>query len=200
MKRNLILTMLFFVLQNAYAQDYIIKVNGDEILARVLEVTLEDIVYHHPDSAEALTSRIPKVEVFMIRYENGTKEMFAQILAEKDTAAVEVLTPEQLNLLGMQDAARYYKGNGTMWGSAASTALAFPYGLLGAVALGVAPTDVFKNEVSDPALLSHPEYVQGYEKQAKKKKLSKALAGAGIGTAVALTVYSIVFASLLSAY
>ncbi|WP_162055208.1 hypothetical protein [Pontibacter pamirensis] len=200
MKRNLILIILTLVLQSGFAQDYIVKVNGDEIPARVLEITAGDIVYHHPDSAEELASRIPKVEVFMIRFEDGTKEVFTQRLAEKDTAAVEVLTPDQLYLLGRQDALQYYKGNGTMWGSAAATALVFPYGLLGAAALGVAPTDVYQNKVSDTALLSHPEYVWGYEKQAKKKKIKKALAGAGIGSAVAVTVYGIFFASFMAMY
>lgn len=190
--------MLTLVLQGAVAQDYIIKLNGDEIPARVLEVTLEDVVYHHPDSAEVLTFRIPKAEVFMIRFENGTKEVFTQNQAENDTATAGVLSPDQLFQLGTQDALQYYKGNGVMWGSAASTAVFFPFGLAGAVVLGIMPPDVHPNKVSDAALLAYPEYVLGYEKQAKKKRRKKALAGAGIGSAVAVTVIGIAFASLMS--
>ena len=197
MKKNLIIIMLTLVLQGAVAQDYIVKLNGDEIPARVLEITLDDVVYHHPDSAEALTSRIPKAAVFMIRFENGTKEVLTQSMAEKDTATVRLLSPDQLYQLGTQDALQYYKGNGVMWGSAASTALLFPYGLAGAVILGVVPPDVHPNKVSDIALLAYPEYVLGYEKQAKKKRRRKALAGAGIGSAVAITVIGIAFASFM---
>ncbi|WP_345161031.1 hypothetical protein [Pontibacter saemangeumensis] len=198
MKRNLMIIMLTLVLQGAVAQDYIVKLNGDEIPARVLEVTLEDVVYHHPDSTETLTSRIPKAEVFMIRFENGTKEVFTQNLPENDTATAGVLSPVELHQLGTQDAIQYYKGNGVMWGSAASTAVVFPYGLAGAVILGIMPPDVHPDKVSDPALLAYPEYVMGYEKQAKKKRRRKALAGAGIGSAVAVTVISIAFVSLMN--
>lgn len=198
MKQNLITLMLTLMLQGAVAQDYIVKLNGDEIPARVLEITLDEILYHHPDSAKELTSRMPKPEVFMIRFENGTKEVFTQNQAEKDTATVRLLSPDQLYQLGSQDALQYYKGNGVMWGSAASTALLFPYGLAGAVVLGIMPPDVHPNKVSDTALLAYPEYVLGYEKQAKKKRRRKALAGAGIGSAVAVTVIGITFAAFMN--
>lgn len=190
--------MLTLVLQGAVAQDYIVKLNGDEIPARVLEVTLEDVVYHHPDSAEALTSRMPKSEVFMIRFENGTKEVFTKSQTENGEVAAEQLTPEQQYLLGQQDVHKYYKGNGVMWGSAASTVVFFPFGLAGAAVLGLTPPKAHWNNVPDNMLLSNPDYVRGYEEEAKRKKRRKAAAGAGIGSVVAVTVATIAIMSALN--
>ncbi|WP_162055207.1 hypothetical protein [Pontibacter pamirensis] len=185
MKRNLILIMLTLVLQNALAQDYILKVNGDEIPARVLEITLEEILYHQPDSSAAAVLRLPKKEVFMIRFENGTKEVFTENLPGNEVVTAQALSPDQLYLLGKRDAIQYYKGNGVLWGSAAS-ALIVPYGLAGSAVLAFTPPNVHQNRVSDMVLLSYPTYVKGYKEQAKKKKIGKAAAGAGIGTLVGI--------------
>lgn len=73
-----------------------------------------------------------------------------------------------------------------MWGSAATSALLFPYGYAGSAIIGLTHPRAHRNQVSDMALLSYPEYVRGYEEQAKRKKGTKALAGAGIGTGVVL--------------
>ncbi|GAB3536581.1 hypothetical protein GCM10027443_27270 [Pontibacter brevis] len=195
MKRNLIFILLTLLLQSAFAQDQIVKVNGDEIPARVLEITLEEILYRQPDSLEEAVFRIPNAEVFMIRYENGTKEVFTQNLPGNEAVTDKVMSSTELYLLGKRDASMYYKGNGVMWGSAASTALAFPYGYAGAAVLGLTSVKAHKNRVSDMALLSYPDYVRGYEEQAKSKKARKAIAGAGIGTGVVLGAVILILSS-----
>lgn len=137
MKRNLLIVILTLLLQTAFAQDYIVKVNGDEVSARVLEITLDEVLYHQPDSSAEVILRMPKADVFMIRFENGTKEVFTENLPGNEGMAEEVLTADQLYLLGKRDALQYYKGNGVMWGSAASTAMLFPYGYAGAAIFGL---------------------------------------------------------------
>ena len=59
------------------AQDVILKVNGDEIEATVQEVGLEIIKYKKAGE-EAPIYSIAKSEVFMITYENGTKDWFGR--------------------------------------------------------------------------------------------------------------------------
>ncbi len=58
------------------AQDIIFRQDGSEIQAKVSEVTTSEIVYKKWDNPEGPIFRIKKNEVFMIRFENGTKEMF----------------------------------------------------------------------------------------------------------------------------
>ena len=186
MKKRLLVFLFSLALSVAFAQDRIVKVNGEEMLARVLEITLEEILYRQPDSLLVDTLRVPVTEVFMVRFENGAKEVFAQNLPENKAGAEEVLSSTQYYLLGRQDAIRYYKGTGTLWGSAASSALLFPYGYAGSALLGLTPPKARKNTVSNVTLLSNPDYVRGYEEQARSTKGNKALAGAGIGTGVVL--------------
>lgn len=194
MKRNLLCIMLTLLLHSAFAQDTIVKVNGDEIPARVLEITLNEILYHQPDSSQEVILRLPKAEVFMIRFENGTKEVFTENLPGNAAVAEEVLTADQLYLLGKNDALLYYRGNGVLWGSAAS-ALVFPYGLAGSAVLAFTPPSVNHNRVSDVALLSYPDYVRGYKEQAQKRKIGKAAGGAALGTLVGVAATVLIILS-----
>ena len=75
-------TMLF--LNIVKAQDIIYKTDGDEIKAKVLEVS-EVIKYKKADNADGPTYSIAKQDVFMIKYANGTKEMFSAVQDRKST-------------------------------------------------------------------------------------------------------------------
>lgn len=111
MKKYLLTFLGFLLVQLALGQDLIIKISGDEIKAKVLEVSLKEILYRAPDSVEGNTFTIPKSEVFMIRYANGTKEFFQKNeLALKDTSTL-AHDPEQLYQLGLKDARHYKKGS-----------------------------------------------------------------------------------------
>jgi hypothetical protein len=182
------LPILFMILlhQHVYAQDKIVKITGEEIPARVLEITLHEILFQHPDSLQGVTWRIPKTDVFMVKFENGTKEVFEQHLSDSLSSRAQGLTPDQLYRLGKEDASLYYKGNGAMWGSAASSLVMFPIGLAGSIAIGATPPKIKPDRVSDISLLSEQDYLLGYKEQAHRKKKGKALAGAGIGVGVQL--------------
>ena len=75
----LILTLISLT---AFSQDIIVKKNGDEIESKVLEITLEVVKYKKYDNLEGPTISILKTEIFMIKYENGTKDVFG--LDEKE--------------------------------------------------------------------------------------------------------------------
>lgn len=189
MKKYLLLLVCILLVQVANAQDVIIKVNGDEIKGRVIEITLNKVLYQSLDTTDSTSHSILKSEVFMVRFANGTKEVFQEnLVVAADSAAQPVKDPAQMYLQGQQDALRYYKGNGAMWGSAASLTLV---GLIGPVVIGSIKPKAYKNPVPSQQLLLDPNYVNGYENQAHKRKIGKAAIGTGIGT-VALAALVII--------
>ena len=76
MKKFFIHIILIFIVVFANAQDVIVKKNGEEINSKILEVGINDIKYKKFDNQEGPTYTESKSEVFMIKYENGSKDMF----------------------------------------------------------------------------------------------------------------------------
>jgi hypothetical protein len=70
-----LLLMLSYV-GTMQAQDIIIKMNGNEIEAIVLEVGTNDVKYKKFDHRNGPTYYIRKSEIFMIKYEDGDKDVF----------------------------------------------------------------------------------------------------------------------------
>jgi len=68
---------LSFTLFNAIkAQDNITLKNGDELKVKVIEVNETEIKYKSFDNQEGPSRIIYKSEVFLIKYQNGTKDVF----------------------------------------------------------------------------------------------------------------------------
>jgi len=61
-----------------YAQDVILKKDGSEIIAKVIEITEQQIKYNDFDFQTGPIRNINISEVFMIKYENGQKEVFKE--------------------------------------------------------------------------------------------------------------------------
>lgn len=61
---------------SAMAQDVIIKQNGDEIQCKLLEVGSEEIKYKRWTNLNGPTFIEERNDVFMIKYENGEKDVF----------------------------------------------------------------------------------------------------------------------------
>jgi hypothetical protein len=80
MKKITLLLLALLPYFMCQAQDVLTKRNGDEIQVKVQEVSLDEIKYKRFDNLEGPLISISKLEVFMIKYENGTKEMFNQAL------------------------------------------------------------------------------------------------------------------------
>lgn len=60
------------------AQDLLMLRSGDEIKAKVMEITNTEIKYKKYDNVNGPTISINKSEVFMIKYENGAKDVFKE--------------------------------------------------------------------------------------------------------------------------
>jgi len=82
---------------NAIAQDIILKQDGSEIKAKVLEITDQQIKYKDFDFQSGPTRNINIPEVFMITYENGQKEVFNRQTSTPTTPEKEVLS-EQISI------------------------------------------------------------------------------------------------------
>lgn len=85
--KNIILFFIvsLFHVHKASSQDVIFKRNGDEIKSKVSEVTETEIRFKKTDNPNGPTFAIMKSEVMMIKYANGTKDVFQM----KDTKTQE---------------------------------------------------------------------------------------------------------------
>ena len=74
--RLLLLALALLAAGRAHAQDLLTKHNGEEVQAKVLEITPLEIKYRRTDNPNGPLISVYKTEVFMIRYANGAKEVF----------------------------------------------------------------------------------------------------------------------------
>jgi len=66
-----------FIGLNASAQDVIVKRNGDELQCKILEVSKNEVKYKRWSNQEGPTFTEKKADIFMLKYENGEKEVVA---------------------------------------------------------------------------------------------------------------------------
>ncbi len=71
----IILTLGLFT-SSVFSQDIITKKTGEDISAKISEVTQTEIKYKKFDNLEGPIFSILKSDVLMIRYEDGTKDIF----------------------------------------------------------------------------------------------------------------------------
>lgn len=74
------ITLFLFIFSSnfAAAQDIITKQNGEEIKAKILEISPSEIKYKRFDYQQGPTIILPVSEVFMVKYPNGEKQLFQQ--------------------------------------------------------------------------------------------------------------------------
>lgn len=78
--KTLILSACFLCLANLLpAQDLIVFLNGEDIEAKVTEVTPAEIKYVRSDNPTGPLYTVSRNEVFMIKYQNGTKDIITDI-------------------------------------------------------------------------------------------------------------------------
>jgi hypothetical protein len=93
MKRLKIFLVLLLLNQiNLIAQDEITFRSGDILKAKILEIGTEEIVYKKSDNLSGPSYNVKKDLVFMIKYENGTKDVFETAIPESGNLNKEILT------------------------------------------------------------------------------------------------------------
>jgi hypothetical protein len=155
----------------ANAQDVITKKNGDDIQAKVIEITLNELKYKNFNNLDGPVISILKSEVILVRYENGSKDIFAD---EKpiNISQNEILDDDQAIFNGQQDANKYYKNYSGAGVGTLATGL-----FLGSV-LALIPAITTANAVPRDENLQYPSitlmknqnYARGYTQQAFKIK------------------------------
>ncbi|OFX70875.1 MAG: hypothetical protein A2X12_05000 [Bacteroidetes bacterium GWE2_29_8] len=175
------------VTTSIFSQDIITKKTGEDISAKVSEITQTEIKYKKFDNLEGPIVSILKSEVIMIRYENGTKDVFNETSAQSVVSSqttVNNVTDEDMALKGREDAKANYRGakSGAGW-TAATTILFSPIiGVIPAVACSsAAPSDDNLN-YRDNNLMKNTAYSKAYIDQAHKTKKKKVWTSFGIGS------------------
>ncbi|MER2996920.1 hypothetical protein [Pontibacter populi] len=99
MKKLLFTCLALFVVIACQAQDILTKRNGDELQVKVQEITLTEVKYKRFDNLEGPLISILKSEVFMIKYENGSKTVItAEPAQQATTPSPGYYQPEQQHL------------------------------------------------------------------------------------------------------
>jgi len=100
MKKTLLTLLAFFMLLASQAQDILTKRNGEELNVKVLEITLNEVKYKRFDYLEGPTISILKSDVFMIKYENGSKTIFTEAAPQVTSPQPAYYEPQHLKLSG----------------------------------------------------------------------------------------------------
>lgn len=183
MKKIIFYTVItIYTLTNSFSQDMITKKSSEDIKAKVIEVTTTEIKYKKFDDISGPLFTILKSDVLMIRYENGTKDIFNEV---QNTVTANVSSSD-MAIKGEQDAITNYKGksSGAGW-TATTTILTSPVlGLIPAIACSsTEPSDENLN-YKDSELMKNNEYNKAYRKQAHKTKKKKVWSNFGVGSGV----------------
>ncbi len=78
MKTKLTLTICTLLMSMAaFSQDVIIYRNGIELNAKVVEITSTEVKYKKLENPDGPVYSAAKADIFMVKYENGTKDVFS---------------------------------------------------------------------------------------------------------------------------
>lgn len=86
--KKLIFLLTMCVVFNLSAQDIIVKRNGDELQCRILEVSKNEVKYKRWVNLDGPAFSEKKSDIFMIKYENGEKDMIAHSSPVSESYAV----------------------------------------------------------------------------------------------------------------
>jgi hypothetical protein len=76
--KQLFTIAVFLTMVVCYSQDMITTKSGEDIKAKVLEITFHEVKYKKAENIEGPTYTISKSDILLIRYENGSKDIFNQ--------------------------------------------------------------------------------------------------------------------------
>ena len=182
-KRLLIVFLLLFQIKLLPAQDVITNKNGDEIKAKVIEVGQTEIKYKKFTNLTGPIFTVSKSDVFMIKYENGEKEVYNSDSKNKTESNITILNHEDdMYMKGKEDAIVNYKGKNCGDGATLAVTV-FTSPLLGLIPASIITSNEPSNEnlmYPSAELMKNISYNKGYIEQAtkiKKKKVWNSFAG-----------------------
>ncbi|MDR0798263.1 MAG: porin family protein [Dysgonamonadaceae bacterium] len=78
MKKSILVLLCLCISSILYAQDIIIKKNGEEVRGKVVEITDYSVKYIKEGSETGIRRIVPVSEVLKIQYENGDQDFFQE--------------------------------------------------------------------------------------------------------------------------
>lgn len=170
------IVLIVMVMPDVYSQDVIIFQDGEEIEVKVVEIGTNEIKYKKwPPSGEAPIYVEIKENIFMIKYDDGTKDIFKA--RTTPIAAINNVDPLKISTIdaciaGDKDAREYHRGGGNFL-------LGLGFGIFGII--GVAATNNPKGpdlaRIPEPRLARNPDYLSCYKKKAHKSNIGLTVAG-----------------------
>jgi hypothetical protein len=182
MKRFLFFAVCLFVTNLVWSQDVLTLQSGEEVKVKVVEVTSNELKYKKFENLNGPVYNMSLKNVFMIAYENGSKDIFNSSKYADDEVVNNSF--DSYNE-GKNDASIYYKsykacGTGTLVTSLLSPLL----GLIPAVACSVVPPSDDNLGFPSYEKMKNTDYSQGYKNKARKIKTAKVWTNWGIGLGV----------------
>ena len=162
-----------------FSQDILTKKNGEDIKVKVIEINQTDIKYKKSDNPSGPTFVISKSDAMMIRYEDGSKDIFNEISNTSD-----------MDSRGKEDAIMNYKGrNSGAIGTAFTVIFTSPLiGLIPALACSSTEPSDENLRYTNRELMRNAGYNRAYTEQAHKIKKRKIWSAFGIGSAAWLVL------------
>ena len=177
MKRIFFTIIALLAINNiVFSQDIITKKSGEDIQTKVLEISHSEVKYKLYSNQEGPTYTLLKSDILMVRYENGTKDIFDEVKESNPiSTSPSPSSAEDMRMKGQIDSKLNYKGrrSGAGWTSAIT--------ILTSPVLGVIPAAVFSSiepseknlNFPDAELMKNYDYNQAYVKEAHKAKKKK---------------------------
>ena len=184
-KNSMLIAFVFVSSLTTNAQDLIIKRNGDEIQAKIIEVGTDEIKFKKFDHIDGPLFVVAISEIIFIKYEDGSKEVFE----EKKTSASNIQVAPQNNwkTQAEDDVIRYYRGyrgsqSGTFW----TCLLLGPLvGLIPAIATSATkPSKQKYLQYPNDEYFKNVEYKEAYIERAHKRKKHKVWGMYGLGSGI----------------
>ena len=172
-----------------HSQDIITTKNGEDIQSKVMEISLKELKYKNFNNLNGPLISILKSDVLMVRYENGTKDIFKD--ENLAPSSIEIKGENENYKLGQQDARRYYKGYRAAGTGTLATGLVLSplLGLIPAFATTSAVPQEINLNFPEPSRMKNSDYNNGYVNEAFKIKKSKVWTNLGISFGVNVLVY-----------
>lgn len=180
MKKSITTVLILLLsISFSFAQDIITKKSGEDIQSKIMEVTQTEIKYKLFDNQEGPLFTLLKSDVLMIRYKNGTKDVFNDSKSSSSSAS-------EMMMKGQKDAITNYNGSnsGSVWVTVAPILTSPVLGLIPAVITSSAEPKDENLNYKDAELMKNADYSRAYKEQASKIKKKKVWTGYGIGSGV----------------
>lgn len=181
--RKVLVLALCLLCTAGWAQDIILKKNGEEIVGRVVQVSADTVLYRYFSDVSGIAYAMPRQEVAQVKLMDSSNPIDAPDLIYKDA----LTSTENHRLLALQaklDAKSYYKAKGVFWITLGSTILHPAAGLVTGSAISAVPPSTESGYNPNRYMMKDPVYRAAYDKQAHRRKAGKAAAGFGVGAAV----------------